>query len=172
MYVHPIRSDDASLAPIALHPVEPKVAVLLNANAKRVNEKVRRTLSHVVPEGDLFLTRTFEEARAVAETVVERRYQTVFTGGGESYVFVGDAVHYQRRVVKVGMSSTDTIQVVDGLKAGDVVLLSRPKGAPGTRGESRGSSRERRPPACISAIAWACPACASTRDDPANTLLH
>jgi diacylglycerol kinase family enzyme len=83
MYVHPIRSDDASLAPIALHPVEPKVAVLLNANAKRVNEKVRRTLSHVVPEGDLFLTRTFEEARAVAETVVERRYQTVFTGGGD-----------------------------------------------------------------------------------------
>ncbi len=83
MYVHPIRSDDISLAPVAVPPAEPKVAVLLNANAKRVNEKVRRTLSHVVPEGDLFLTRTFEEARKVAEFVVDRRYQTVFTGGGD-----------------------------------------------------------------------------------------
>jgi diacylglycerol kinase family enzyme len=83
MYVHPIRSEDARLAPVALPPSQPKVAVLLNANAKRVNERVRHTLSHVVPESDLFLTRTFEEARAVAEIVVERRYQTVFTGGGD-----------------------------------------------------------------------------------------
>lgn len=83
MYVHPIRSEDVKLAPVALAPVEPRVAVLLNANAKRVNEKVRRTLSHVVPESDLFLTRTFEEARSVAELVVERRYHTVFTGGGD-----------------------------------------------------------------------------------------
>ncbi|MBI5546688.1 MAG: hypothetical protein HY901_22625 [Deltaproteobacteria bacterium] len=83
MYVHPIRSDDIKLAPVALQPVESKVAVLLNANAKRVGERVRRTLSHVVPESDLFLTHTFEEARAVAETVVDRRYQTVFTGGGD-----------------------------------------------------------------------------------------
>lgn len=83
MYVHPIRSDDVKLAPVAVSPVESKVAVLLNANAKRVSEKVRRSLSHVVPESDLFLTHTFEEARRVAETVVDRRYQTVFTGGGD-----------------------------------------------------------------------------------------
>jgi len=83
MYVHPIRSEDMKLAPVAVAPVEPRVAVLLNANAKHVNEKVRRVLSHVVPEEDLFYTRTFEEARAVAETVVDRRYQTVFTGGGD-----------------------------------------------------------------------------------------
>lgn len=85
MYVHPIRpgAEDVQLAPVAVQPVEPRVAVLLNANAKRVNEKVRRTLSHVVPDGDLFMTKTFEEARRVAELVVERRYQTVFTGGGD-----------------------------------------------------------------------------------------
>jgi len=83
MYVQPIRSDDLTLVPVALQPVLPKVAVLLNANAKRVDDRVRRSLSHVVPESDLFLTRTFEEARAVAQTVVERRYQTVFTGGGD-----------------------------------------------------------------------------------------
>ncbi len=89
MYVHPIRPDlDIKLVPVEMRQEESKVAVLLNANAKRVDEKVRRALTHVVPEGDLFLTRTFEEARAVAETVVERRYQTVFTGGGDG-TFVG-----------------------------------------------------------------------------------
>jgi diacylglycerol kinase family enzyme len=89
MYVHPIRPElDVKLVPVELRETEPRVAVLLNANAKRVDEKVRRALTHVVPEGDLFLTRTFEEARAVAETVVERRYQTVFTGGGDG-TFVG-----------------------------------------------------------------------------------
>ena len=89
MYVHPIRPElDLKLVPVELREAEPRVAVLLNANAKRVDEKVRRSLSHVVPEGDLFLTRTFEEARAVAELVVDRRYQVVFTGGGDG-TFVG-----------------------------------------------------------------------------------
>ena len=89
MYVHPIRPEpDLKLVPVELREAEPRVAVLLNANAKRVDEKVRRTLSHVVPEGDLYLTRTFEEAREVAETVVDRRYQVVFTGGGDG-TFVG-----------------------------------------------------------------------------------
>jgi diacylglycerol kinase family enzyme len=89
MYAHPIRPGlDAKLVPVELREAEPRVAVLLNANAKRVDEKVRRTLSHVVPEGDLFLTRTFEEAREVAELVVDRRYQVVLTGGGDG-TFVG-----------------------------------------------------------------------------------
>jgi diacylglycerol kinase family enzyme len=89
MYVQPIRPQvDSWFAPVNLPEPEPRVAVLLNANAKRVDEKVHRALSHVVPEGDLFLTRTFEEARAVARTVVDRRYPTVFTGGGDG-TFVG-----------------------------------------------------------------------------------
>jgi len=89
MYVQPIRPQvDTRFFPVNVREPEPKVAVLLNANAKRVDEKVRRALSHVVPEGDLFFTRTFEQAREVAQTVVERRYPTVFTGGGDG-TFVG-----------------------------------------------------------------------------------
>jgi diacylglycerol kinase family enzyme len=89
MYVHPILPDvERRPVPVALRDPEPKVAVLLNANAKRVDERVRRSLSHVVPDGDLFVTRTFEQARQVAETVVQRRYPTVFTGGGDG-TFVG-----------------------------------------------------------------------------------
>jgi HlyD family secretion protein len=63
--------------------------------------------------------------------------QAVFASGGESYVFVGDAAAYERRVVKVGLSSTDSVQIVDGLKEGETVLLSRPKDAPDEATSSR-----------------------------------
>jgi diacylglycerol kinase family enzyme len=59
------------------------IAVLLNANAKQVNGRVHRALSDVVPAGDLFFSRSAEEAREIAERVVSRRYGTVFTGGGD-----------------------------------------------------------------------------------------
>jgi diacylglycerol kinase family enzyme len=63
-------------------------AVLLNANAKQVNARVRRSLERVVAPRDLFLSRDAGEARAIADTVVSRRYETVFAGGGDG-TFVG-----------------------------------------------------------------------------------
>ena len=59
------------------------VAVLLNANARQVTARVRNTLSGLVPEEHLFLSRDPGEASAIADTVVRRRYGTVFTGGGD-----------------------------------------------------------------------------------------
>jgi diacylglycerol kinase family enzyme len=64
-------------------PARSDFAVLLNANAKLVNRNVRRTLEGVVPEKDLFLSRSPDEAISIAETVLARRYETVFTGGGD-----------------------------------------------------------------------------------------
>jgi len=58
-------------------------AVLLNANARQVNDRVRRGLASMVPAEDLFLSRSPEEAAHIADTVVARRYRTVFTGGGD-----------------------------------------------------------------------------------------
>jgi diacylglycerol kinase family enzyme len=72
----------------AFAPRGPEVAVLLNANAKAVNAQVRRALSLVVPDEHLFLSKSHEEATAIAEEVVSRRYGTVFTGGGDG-TFVG-----------------------------------------------------------------------------------
>jgi len=78
--------------------------------------------------------------------------QAVFMGGGESFVYVGDGANYERRVVKVGVSSTETIEILEGLKAGESVLLAQPKNAPdesgprqpqklgGTPGVSKGST--------------------------------
>ncbi len=59
------------------------VAVLLNARAKAVNDRVRRALSLVVPPEDLYFSRSQEEAAEIADLVVARRYRTVFTGGGD-----------------------------------------------------------------------------------------
>lgn len=67
---------------------------------------------------------------AQLDDVIGVPLQALFTSSGQSYVYVGDAVNYERRVVKVGLSSTDKIQILDGLKAGESVLLAQPKDAP------------------------------------------
>ncbi|HEX4386653.1 MAG TPA: diacylglycerol kinase family protein [Myxococcales bacterium] len=64
------------------------VAVLLNANAKSVSDGLRRELGNFVPAKDLFFSRSFEDARHIARTVLERGYRTVLTGGGDG-TFVG-----------------------------------------------------------------------------------
>ncbi len=99
MFVHPLRSlPELRLVPPAETGTapEPKVAVLLNANARKVTERVVRSLSHVVPEEDLFLSRSAADCRRIATQVVERRYDTVFTGGGDG-TFVGfvNEIHRQ-----------------------------------------------------------------------------
>ncbi len=60
-----------------------RVAVLLNARAKAVTERMVRTLSLIVPREDLYLSHSDEEATEIADWVVARRYRTVFTGGGD-----------------------------------------------------------------------------------------
>ncbi len=60
-----------------------RFAVLLNANARQVASGIRRALERVVPSEDVFLSRSPEEASLIADTVVDRGYGTVFTGGGD-----------------------------------------------------------------------------------------
>jgi diacylglycerol kinase family enzyme len=67
---------------------EGAVAVLLNANAKQVSSRVRGAISHVVPPQDIFLSHSKGDAKAIARAVVDRRYDTVFLGGGDG-TFVG-----------------------------------------------------------------------------------
>lgn len=63
--------------------LDSRVAVLLNANARKVSERVVRALSHVVPDEDLFLSTDLQTCRRIAHTVIERGYKLVFTGGGD-----------------------------------------------------------------------------------------
>jgi len=90
MWVQPLRIADVTVVPPATVEMEPRVAVLLNANARKVTEKVIKSLTHVVPEEDLFVSRSELDARRIAQTVVDRRYHTVFCGGGDG-TFMGFA---------------------------------------------------------------------------------
>ena len=81
-----------SLVPPA-QPVEPaphRVAVLLNARARKVTPRVVRALSHVVPRSDLYLSRSPKDARTIARAILSRGYETVFCGGGDG-TFIGFA---------------------------------------------------------------------------------
>ena len=88
---------DLHAVPLSPPPTDTKVAVLLNANARRVTEKVIRKLRHVVPEADLFISRSELDARRIAQTVIERGYPAVFCGGGDG-TFMGFANEILRQV--------------------------------------------------------------------------
>jgi diacylglycerol kinase family enzyme len=60
-------------------------AVLLDGSgsARRVDRRARELVGALVPDEDVFVSRAPEDAERIAETVVARRYRTVFTGGGD-----------------------------------------------------------------------------------------
>lgn len=60
-----------------------RLAVVVNGNAKNVTAEVVDTLEEILDSGDLFVSRSLEEAGAIAETLVDRGYGTVLTGGGD-----------------------------------------------------------------------------------------
>jgi diacylglycerol kinase family enzyme len=89
MWVQPLRTAENRTAQLPRGaPVEPRVAVLVNANARLIGPRVVRLLSHVVPEEDLFISRSELDARRIAQTVVDRRYDTVLCAGGDG-TFMG-----------------------------------------------------------------------------------
>lgn len=85
MLGHAARSPELRVIPTSAQKraPDPKVAVLLNANARRVTDRVRKSLSHVVADGDLFVSRSAEELVTLVQTLLDRRYDTVFCGGGD-----------------------------------------------------------------------------------------
>ena len=88
MLVQPLRALEARATPTPAREPEHRVAVLLNANARKVDARVVKTLSHVVPAQDLFLSRSELDCRRIIQTVLERNYTRVFTGGGDG-TFMG-----------------------------------------------------------------------------------
>ena len=58
-------------------------AVLLNANAKQVSPRLRDALSGIVPPESLFFSRDVDDAHRIADAVMSRGFDTVFTGGGD-----------------------------------------------------------------------------------------
>jgi len=66
-------------------PVGP-FAIYLNANARRVSPDVVGQIEELVPPDDIFFASTAQDGEQFARTILERRYPTVFTGGGDGTV--------------------------------------------------------------------------------------
>ena len=61
----------------------PPIAILLNANARLVTNKVRHSLEKVIPKAHLFFSRTREEAQDFVQHIIDSKYRVVFSGGGD-----------------------------------------------------------------------------------------
>ena len=60
-----------------------RVAVVLNGNARQVTDQLVESFDQVVRRGDLFLSKTLDEARDIANEIVDAGYPVVLTGGGD-----------------------------------------------------------------------------------------
>ena len=72
-----------------LQPDPTRIAVLLNRNARRVNDRVTRKLEHIVGKDHVFVTNTIDEAEAFSREVVQRGYGTIVSGGGDGTAPLG-----------------------------------------------------------------------------------
>jgi diacylglycerol kinase family enzyme len=98
-------------------PVERKgrrLAVVLNANARRVDAETLRWVSAAVPGEDLFLSRSIEDGRRAADTIVTKGYDAVLWGGGDGTFAAGIAAladsarRRGRRLPEVGVLALGT----------------------------------------------------------------
>lgn len=64
-------------------PAAPRVAVLLNGNARRVTRKLVKRFSEYMSKDDIFYTETLEQAEQSCQTIYDRQYDLVLTGGGD-----------------------------------------------------------------------------------------
>src|SRR5689334_6504200 len=93
----------AVATPERVIPPSERIAVVVNGNAKSVNDEVIDTLDQILSAGELFVSRRVEEGRYIARALVERGYGTVLLGGGDGTftVMVSDIVREARRQGKV-----------------------------------------------------------------------
>ncbi len=57
--------------------------MVVNGNARQVTAELVEILDQIVQTGDLFVSRSLKEGEEIAETIVNRGYRTVLTGGGD-----------------------------------------------------------------------------------------
>ncbi|MBU0552585.1 hypothetical protein KKF91_15665 [Myxococcota bacterium] len=70
----------------AQRPREGRTAVILNANAKRVNQGVKERVKAAAPQADIFFTETLDQAAFITRRIVDLGYSTVVTGGGDGTI--------------------------------------------------------------------------------------
>lgn len=85
----PTRTFSPPLALPRTRKARRRVAVVLNSNALKVDERVVQALASVTPAEDLYLSHSLAQAREIARDVVARGYDTVLFGGGDGTLVRG-----------------------------------------------------------------------------------
>jgi diacylglycerol kinase family enzyme len=93
----PVETAPAKIESVA--PGPPRIAVVVNGNARGVTNEVISTLDRILAGGDLFVSRRLADVREIAKTILSRGYSTVLTGGGDGTftVVVTAVIHEARR---------------------------------------------------------------------------
>ncbi len=86
-----------------------KVAILLNANAKRVTPRTKAKIERLGAAADLFISHSIEHADEILDTILERGYEVLFTGGGDGTIVqtVKSLFHKTGRVSVEGQFKRD-----------------------------------------------------------------
>lgn len=67
-----------------LHPIkQPKVAIVLNGNAKAVTDHVVRDLKQVVQDETIYISNSLEQSKFIARHIVNKGFDVVLCGGGD-----------------------------------------------------------------------------------------
>lgn len=61
-------------------------AVILNSKARRVSPRVETRIRELVAPEHVYTSRSFDEARDITREIIDRKYATVFTGGGDGTI--------------------------------------------------------------------------------------
>jgi diacylglycerol kinase family enzyme len=127
MWAAPIKSG------VSEGPAKPKVAVLLNSNARRVSRRVIKSLGQVVPASDLFLSRSELDARRIAIAVVDAGFDTVFLGGGDGTMMcfineIQNQVFQRRQFFPTAMPRFGVLRLGTGNSVASLVKASKGQG--------------------------------------------
>jgi diacylglycerol kinase family enzyme len=104
-----------------------RVAVVVNENARGVRQRVIDDLAELVPPHDLYISRSLDHSRQIAERVVERNYDTVLFGGGDgTFVQCLSDVREEARRRDVALPYVGVLRLGTGNALADCLGASRP----------------------------------------------
>jgi diacylglycerol kinase family enzyme len=78
-----LQADDLSCSGELIQRNNQKIAIIINGNARSVNESVLRQLSSVIQEEDLYISRSLDQGKFIARHIINKKYDVVFCGGGD-----------------------------------------------------------------------------------------
>jgi diacylglycerol kinase family enzyme len=106
-----------------------QVALVVNRNARRVNDRVIQRLHDWLPEHQVYTTSTKEESESAIREILDHGYSTVFAGGGDGTVVdlintisreVGDRTWPRIGVLRLGTGNALAHMVSTGTPEDDL----------------------------------------------------